>query len=164
MQPLDRDEVSTVVAASPEDVYALVADVARTPEFSPEVTSTRWLDGESGPAVGARFEAVNTNAAGKSWKNRPVVTAAEPGREFAFRRTEPFAGSIAWRYRFEPVEEGTRVVESYEVERPVTRVGWFVIERIFRGGNRREALRAGMRTTLERIRAAAEARSGILDR
>ena len=164
MQTLDRDEVSTVVAASPEDVYALVADVTRTPEFSPEVTSTRWLDAASGPAVGARFEAVNTNAAGKSWKNRPVVTVAEPGREFAFCRTEPFAGSITWRYRFEPVAEGTRVLESYEVERPVTRVGWFVIEKVFRGGNRREALHAGMRTTLERIRAAAEARSGIMDR
>ena len=52
---------------------------------------------------------------------------------------------------------GTRVVESYEVERAVTRLGWFVIEKVFRGGNRREALRAGMRTTLERLRAVAEA-------
>ncbi len=164
MQTLDRDEVSTLVAASPEDVYALVADVTRTPEFSPEVVSCTWLDGATGPAVGARFEAVNRSEAGKTWKNRPVVTAADPGREFAFRRTEPFAGSIAWRYRFEPVEQGTRVVESYEVERPVTRLGWLVIERVFRGGDRREALRAGMRTTLERLRVAAEARSGILDR
>jgi hypothetical protein len=156
MQTLDRDEVSTVVAASPEELYALVADVTRMPEFSPEVTSTRWLDGASGPAVGARFEAVNTNAAGKSWKNRPVVTVAEPGREFAFTRTEPLAGSIAWRYRFEPVENGTRVTESYDVERPVARLGWFVIEKVFRGGDRREVLRAGMRTTLERLRVAAE--------
>ncbi len=164
MQTLDRDEVSTVVAAPPEDVYALVADVTRTPEFSPEVVSCTWLDGATGPAVGARFEAVNTSEAGKTWKNRPVVTAADPGREFAFRRTEPFAGSIAWRYRFEPVEQGTRVVESYEVERPVTRLGWFVIEKVFRGGDRREALRAGMRTTLERLRVAAEARTDTLDR
>jgi hypothetical protein len=164
MQTLDRDEVSTVVAASPEDVYALVSDVTRTPEFSPEVTSTRWLDGASGPAVGARFEAVNTNAAGKSWKNRPVVTVAEPGREFAFSRTESFAGTIAWRYRFQPVEGGTRVVESYEVQHPVSRIGWFVIERIYRGGDRREALNAGMRTTLERLRLAAEARADAVDR
>jgi hypothetical protein len=163
MQTLDRDEVSTVVAASPEDVYALVADVTRMPEFSPEVTSTRWLDGSSGPAVGARFEAVNTNAAGKSWKNRPVVTVAEPGREFAFVRTEPFAGTIAWRYRFDAVDGGTRVTESYDVERPVARLGWFVIEKVFRGGDRREALRAGMRTTLERLRVAAEARATTTD-
>ena len=44
-----------------------------------------------------------------------MVTVAEPGREFAFTRTEPFAGAIAWRYRFEPAEGGTRVVEGYEV-------------------------------------------------
>jgi hypothetical protein len=49
------------------------------------------------------------------------------------------------------------VVESYEVERPVARIGWFVIERIFRGGDRRRALHDGMRTTLERLRLAAEA-------
>ncbi len=164
MQTLDRDEVSTVIAAPPEHVYTLVADVTRTPEFSPEIASCSWLDGATGSAVGARFEAVNRNGAGKSWKNRPVVTVADPGREFAFARTEPFAGTIAWRYRFEPVAEGTRVVESYEVERPVTRLGWFVMERIFRAVNRREELRAGMRTTLDRRRLAAEARSDDVDR
>jgi hypothetical protein len=158
MQTLDRDEVSTVVAAPPEDVYALVADVTRTPEFSPEVVSCRWIDGATGPAVGARFEAVNRSGIGRTWKNRPVVVEAEPGREFAFRRSEPFAGTIVWRYRFVRAEGGTHVVEGYEVERPVSRAGWFVIERIFRGGNRREALRDGMRTTLERLRLAAEAR------
>ena len=39
-----------------EDAYpALIADVTRTPEFSPEVSTCRWLDGAAGPAVGARF-------------------------------------------------------------------------------------------------------------
>ena len=154
MQTLDRDEVSAVLAARPEDVYALVADVTRTPEFSPEVSSVRWLDGATGPAVGARFESVNTAVNGRSWKNRPVITAAEPGQEFAFTRTEPFAGTITWRYRFEPVHGGTRVTESYAVERPVSRLGWLVIEKIFGGTDRRTALREGMRTTLERLRTA----------
>ncbi|MCF6745930.1 SRPBCC family protein [Blastococcus sp. KM273128] len=156
MQQLDRDEVSTLVAAPPEQVYALVADVTRTPEFSPEVRSCRWLDGATGPAVGARFEAVNASPAGRTWKNRPVVRVADPGREFAFARTEPMAGTVVWRYRLEQAGDLTRVVESYEVERPVTRIGWFVIEKVFRGGNRREALRAGMETTLARLKAAAE--------
>ena len=157
MQTLDRDEVSTTVAAPPEAVYALIADVTRMPDFSPEIVSCRWLDGATGPVVGARFEAVNVSSAGRTWSNRPVITAADAGREIAWARTEPFAGTVAWRYRFEPVAEGTRVVESYSVERPVTRLGWFVIEHVFRGGNRREALRAGMRATLERLRVAAEA-------
>ncbi|SDF05698.1 Polyketide cyclase / dehydrase and lipid transport [Blastococcus aurantiacus] len=156
MQTLDRDEASTVVAAPPDEVYALVADVTRTPEFSPDIVSCRWLDGADGPAVGARFEAVNTTAAGKRWKNRPEVVVADPGREFAFSRTEPFAGTIVWRYRFEPVTGGTRVTESYEVLRPVRRLGWFVIEKVFAAGDRRAALAEGMRTTLERLRLAAE--------
>lgn len=155
MQTLDRDEVSTVLAASPERVYALVADVTRTPEFSPEVVSCRWLDGATGPTVGARFESVNRSlSSGRRWRNRPVVTVADPGREFSFTRTEPLSGSIAWRYRFEPVDGGTRVTESYEVLRPVSRAGWFVIERVFRDKDRRGVLRQGMTTTLERMREA----------
>ena len=156
MQSLDRDTAEIVIAAPAEHVYDLVADVTRTPELSPEIVSVRWLGGATGPAVGNRFEAVNVSSGGRRWRNRPVVTVADRGREFAFSRTEPFAGTVAWRYRFEPVDGGTRVVESYEVERPVTRVGWFVIERVFRSGNRREELRAGMRATLERLRALAE--------
>ncbi|MDT0278050.1 SRPBCC family protein [Blastococcus goldschmidtiae] len=155
MQVLEHDEVSLVVPAPPEQVYDLVADVTRTPEFSPDVVRCRWLGGATGPAAGARFEAVNTTPEGRTWKNRPVVRTADPGREFAFARTEPFAGTILWRYRFEPVAGGTRVTESYDVERPVTRVGWFVIERVFRAGDRKAALREGMRTTLERLGAAA---------
>ncbi len=164
MQQLDRDEVSTVIAAPPKQVYDLVADVTRTPEFSPEIVSCRWLDGATGPAVGARFEAVNRNVHGrnqdKTWKNRPVVRAADRGREFAFTRTEPFAGTITWQYHFEPVEGGTRVTESYEVERPVARLGWLFIERVYGvTGSRREQLRAGMQTTLQRLKVAAEQRT-----
>jgi len=159
MQTLDRDQVSTVVAAAPEDVYALVADVTRTPEFSPEVSRCSWLDGATGPAVGARFEAVNTSPAGKSWKNRPVVTVADPGREFAFTRTEPFSGTITWRYLLQPVDGGTRVIESYRVERPVSRLGWLVIEKVFAGSDRRTALRGGMQTTLDRLRNALESKN-----
>jgi hypothetical protein len=157
MQMLDRDEISTVVAAPPDEVYALVADVTRTPEFSPDLVSIRWLDGATGPAVGARFEAVNRNQHGKTWRNRPIVVAADPGREFAFARTEPFVGTLAWRYRFEPVDGGTRITESYEVVRPISRFGWFLLDRVFRAGDRRAALRAGMATTLERLRTTAEA-------
>jgi hypothetical protein len=159
VQKLDRDEVSLVIHAPARDVYDLVADVTRTPEFSPAVVRCTWLDGATGPAVGARFEAVNTTAAGKTWKNRPVVTAAVPGREFAFSRTEPFAGTLVWRYRFVPEDGGTRVIESYEVTRPVTRIGWFVIERVFKVTDVAEGLRSGMRTTLERLRATAESAS-----
>jgi Polyketide cyclase / dehydrase and lipid transport len=156
MQHLNRDQVSLLIQAPAEQIYALVADVTRTPEFSPAIVRCTWLDGATGPAVGARFEAVNTTEAGKTWKNRPIVTAAAPGREFAFSRTEPFAGTLLWRYTFIPKDGGTIVTESYEVVRPVTRLGWFIIERIFKAGDVPAGLRAGMQTTLERLRATAE--------
>ena len=150
MQTLDHDERTAVVAAPPDVVWALVSDVTRTPELSPEISSCRWLDGHVGPAVGARFEATNT-VNGKSWKNRPVVTAADRGRRFAFERTERFSGTVAWRYELEPVAGGTRVTESYEVVRPVARMGWFVIERVFGCRDRRGDLARGMEQTLRRI-------------
>lgn len=159
MQKLTRDEVSLLVRARADELYALVSDVTRTPEFSPAVLRCTWLGGATGPAVGARFEAVNTTEAGRTWKNRPVVTAAVPGREFAFTRSEPFAGTLLWRYVFEPEGGATRVTESYQVTKPVTRLGWFVIERIFKAGDVPAGLRAGMSTTLERLRAAAEGRA-----
>lgn len=150
MQTLDRDERTAFIPASPDTVWAIVSDVGRTPELSPEVSSCRWLDGYSSAEVGARFEATNT-VNGKSWKNRPVVTAAEPGRVFAFERTEPFSGTVAWRYELQPVDGGTLVTESYEVVRPVGRVGWFVIERVFGCRDRRGDLARGMERTLHRL-------------
>ena len=155
MQSLDHDEVTVHIAAPPADVYAVVSDVTRTPELSSEILSCSWLDGATGPAVGARF--VATNKAGRlRWNNRPVVLTADPGREFAFARTEPFGGTVAWRYRLSPEDGGTRVTESYEVTRPITRIGWFVIGRLAGCTDRRSDLRRGMEQTLERLRTVCE--------
>jgi hypothetical protein len=150
MQTLDRDERSAVIPAPPEVLWDIVSDITRTPELSPEISHCRWVDGTNGPVVGARFEATNT-VKGKSWNNRPTVTAVEPGRLFAFERTERFAGTVAWQYRLEPVEGGTRVTESYEVTRPLSRVGWLVIERVYGCRDRRGDLGRGMEQTLERL-------------
>jgi len=156
MQTLDRDEVSAYVEATPEAVYALVADVTRTPEFSPEIIRCTWIDGATGPAVGARFAARNKVPNRPPWTNKPVVTIVEPGRVFAFSRTEPFGGTVVWTYRFDPEGAGTRVTESYEVTKPVSPVGWFIIGGLFARKDRKTDLRTGMQQTLERIRAVAE--------
>jgi hypothetical protein len=156
MQTLDHDHVTVHIGAPPEAVYTLVADVTRTPEFSPEILRCAWLNGATGPAAGAQFEAVNKVARGPSWKNRPVVIAAQPGREFAFSRTEKLSGTLVWRYLFEPEGTGTRLTESYEVTRPISRLGWFIIDRLFGCHDRRAELREGMQHTLERIRETAQ--------
>ena len=155
MQTLDRDEVSAHIEAPPESLYDIIADVTRMPELSPEIVRCEWLDGATGALPGVRFKARNKVSRGPSWTNKPVVTVADRGREIAWARTEPFAGTVEWRYRFEPEGSGTRVTESYEVTRPLTRVGWFISER-FGERDRRTALRQGMERTLERLQAVAE--------
>jgi Polyketide cyclase / dehydrase and lipid transport len=156
IQNLDHDSVSLHMRARPDDVYAVVADITRTPEFSPEILECTWLDGATGPAVGARFKARNKVPNRPSWSNKPVVTVADHGREFAFARTEPFGGTVEWRYRFIPDDAGTLVNESYEVTKPLGRIGWFIIGGLFARKDRRADLRAGMEQTLERLREVAE--------
>ena len=156
IQDFDRDSVSLRMRARPEDVYAIVADVTRTPELSPEVVKVQWLDGATGPAVGARFRAWNKMPNRPAFTNKPVVTEADPGRVFAFARTEPFGGTVAWRYELEPDGDETVVTESYEVQKPIGRVGWFIIGTLFARKDRRTDLRRGMTETLERLRTIAE--------
>ncbi|MBM3658321.1 MAG: SRPBCC family protein [Actinobacteria bacterium] len=156
IQDLDHDTVSLHMDAPPEAVYALVADVTRMPEFSPEILRCTWRDGATGPAVGARFTARNKVPRRPAWNNHPVVTVVEPGRRFAFARTERFAGTVEWTYRFEPEGGGTLVTESYEVTTPLSRFGWFIIGGLFGRKDRRSDLHAGMEQTLERMRVAVE--------
>lgn len=150
-QQFSHDSVSRYIEASPQVLYDLVSDVTNTPKLSKDIVSCTWLDGATGPAVGARFKAINDGRGKPNWSNKPIVTVAEPEREFVFARTEPFAGTVQWRYVFTPEGEGTVVTESYAVVRPLTLVGWFVIGVLYGRKDRQGELRASMKETLERI-------------
>jgi hypothetical protein len=109
-------EVSKVVAASPDQVYALVSDMPRMGEFSPENTGGRWVKGASGPAVGAAFE--GTNQLGKKkWKTLAKVTAAEPGHEFAFDVKAAGCKVAGWGFALEAVDGGTKVTHYWDDHR-----------------------------------------------
>jgi hypothetical protein len=156
MQTLDHDSVSMHMAAPADAIYALIADVTRTPEFSPEILKCTWLDGATGPAVGARFAARNKVPKRPPWTNKPVVTVVEPNKTFAFARTEKFAGTVEWTYRLAPDGDGTLVTEQYDVTTPLSRIGWFVIGVLFNRRDRRTDLHTGMEQTLQRMRAVVE--------
>lgn len=155
-QPLDHDTVSLWMNAAPDDIFAVVADVTRTPEFSPEILECTWLDGATGPGVGVRFKARNKVPNRPAWHNKPVITELEDGRRFRFARTEPFAGTVEWTYDFAPDGVGTLVTESYEVTKPLSPIGWFFIGVLFARKDRRTDLRVGMEETLQRLRDAVE--------
>ena len=152
-------QASVHINASPEELYALVSDVTRMGEWSPETVRCQWLGGATGPAVGARFKGSNRRGIMR-WSTKPRVTAAEPGREFAF-----VAGLMMfnrdmtkWRYQFEPAGGGTDVTESFEILKIPGAIGrWFTKMGTGLTWDQRPAdMEAGMRTTLERLKAAAE--------
>jgi hypothetical protein len=150
-------EVSLHVNVSPEELYDLVSDVTRMGEWSPETVRCRWLDGATGPAVGARFKGTNRRGFMR-WSTTPRVVAAEPGREFAFIADLMVSrrDMTKWRYLFEPAGDGgTRVTESFEMVDDVPAYVSFG-ERLMRIKDRKADLEAGMQRTLERIKAAAE--------
>lgn len=155
-QELGTDKVSRHVEARAEALYSLVSDVTRTPEYSPEVVKCTWIKGATGPAVGARFKAINHAGRVPDWPNKPVVTVADPGRSFAFERSEVGGGTIEWRYTFEPDGTGTLVTESYTVLKPVNAFGWFIIDTLAGLKDRESELRRGMTQSLERIAAIVE--------
>lgn len=150
-QELTTDTVERYIEATPETLYDFIADVTRTPERTPDIVRCEWIDGATGPAVGARFKSINKQGRGPNWSNKPIVTVAEPGREFSFTRTEPFAGTILWRHQFVTEGSGTRMIESYEVLKPVSIVGWFIIDTLYGMKDRRRELRASMVASMDRL-------------
>jgi len=152
MRRLTSDEVRALVPAEPEHVYRLVSDVTRIPEWSPEVIGCTWLDGATGPAVGARFRARNRKR-WFTWSNKPVVDVADAPREFAVTRTEHGGGSIRWTYRLAPDGDGTVVALRYDVLRPVPRGLHVMLRLLFGVRDLQDDLHANMRTSLERISA-----------
>lgn len=142
--------VEATIPASPEAVYDLVADITRMGEWSPETTEAEWIKGATEATEGAQFK--GTNTLGKaSWSTKPTITKAERGMVFEFK--VPGKSGPTWRYEFEPIEGGTRVVESVRQTKPSPAVIRFIQRR--NGVTDRAAhLREGMRATLANLAAA----------
>ena len=143
------------IDAAPEKVYALVSDITRMCEWSPETIKTEWLDGVTGPTVGARFKGTNKNGIFR-WSNKPRVLAADEGREFAFVTEMRGNDQTKWSYQFEPDGGGTKVTESFEMMSDVPGVITFVERHFMRIKDRKAQLERDMEATLQRIKAAVE--------
>lgn len=149
-----QGSVTVHMKATPDAIWDLVSDVTKIGRYSPETFEAEWLDGATGPAVGASFRGhVKRNGRGPTYWTKCEVIASEPGREFAFAVGGAGQKVVnTWRYRLEPSGEGTDVTESYELQ-PILpiRLYWAVAGRARGKTNER-----GMRQTLERIKAEVE--------
>lgn len=114
----ERDlDVSAVIEAPPDVLYALVSDVTRMGEWSPENVGGRWLGGATAPAVGARFRGANRRG-WRRWSTTCTVVAAEPTRTFAFDVRVAGIRTSRWTYAFRAVGGRTEVTESWSDHRP----------------------------------------------
>lgn len=147
-----RDSVH--IAASPERVWALVGDVRRLPDWSPQVDSTRLRSGFDSVRLGTQF--TNRNSDGELvWTTHAEVVRFEPGREIAFRVEENW---VIWSFTLTPVGDGVELVQRRDAPDGISDLS-LELTNGFMGGVEAftASMRAGMRLTLERIKAEAEA-------
>ena len=160
MQSGTNGRVSIRIRATPEVLYDMVSDVRRMGEWSPECRHCEWIEGATGPAVGARFKGSNKRGAAR-WSTKPRIVTAEPGQEFAFVTGHLRRDMTRWGYRFDRVADGTTVTESFEMLRDMP---WYfrLSDRLLMGvKNRKSDLEDNMAETLQRLRSAAESRHAL---
>ncbi|MHC0433249.1 SRPBCC family protein [Streptomyces sp. O3] len=88
--PLFELRAEVRISALPEDVYAVVSDLPRSSEWSPECVGGEWISGEPSQ-VGSVFRGENLRSEDVvawaplvrgTWYTDARIVAAEPGRTF----------------------------------------------------------------------------------
>lgn len=102
---------STTVAAPAERVWALVSDLPRMGDYSPEAAGGAWVGGR-GPVLGAVFRGRNGRGV-RRWSTRSTVVRCVPGREFAFEVSAAGMTAAEWAYEVQPEGDGCRLTETW---------------------------------------------------
>jgi len=166
MHVVNYVEDSINIEADPGAVYAMVTDIARMGDWSPESVGGQWLGDAAGIALGARFRGDNRrglrgpNSRGVfRWHTVCTVTEVDPGRQFAF--TVVFLGEeiSEWRYCFEETGKGCTVTERWSDRRPgwTRRIDDAYVRFALRTKDRGEWNLQNIRTTLANLKSMTEA-------
>ena len=107
------------IAASPQAIFALLSDPERHPDIDGSGTVRRVRASEKPLRRGSTFDMHMKR--GFAYSTRSTVVDLEPDRLIAWQ-TRPltlplpwFIGGRIWRYELEEVENGTRVVETWDL-------------------------------------------------
>ncbi len=146
--PILKAEIE--INAPAAKVWALVSDLSRMPQWSPQCRIMKAL----GP-IRPGTRTLNLNRRGLLfWPTTAVITEVVPERKFSFRI--PINTSV-WSYELEPTATGTRLIETRHAENGVTALSTAVTKTALGGVDSFESeLLEGMNQGLARIKAAAE--------
>ena len=147
-----RLEAAVDIAAPGAVVWAVVSDLRRMGEWSPECVRMRVF---GAPRVGAWVIGLNRRR-WVMWTTFSRITRYEPERRIAWRVLESGA---EWTYEMRPAPLGTRLTERRDLPLAGMHRLSALFARIALGGaaGHDAELLEGMHTTLLRIKAAAEA-------
>ncbi len=147
----ERIEATIDIDAPPADVWAVVSDLRRMGEWSPQCKKMIIRGGEV--AQGTRT--ININRQGwKVWPTRSYVKVFQPERELALKIAE---NGTVWTYELEPTATGTRLTEHRTAPNGVSSLSNTLTKHVLGGTENFETdLEKGMQQTLSRIKAAVE--------
>lgn len=138
------------IDAPPQKVWALISDVRRMPQWSPQC---RWMRPFGPLRPGTRT--LNLNRRRRLfWLTTSTVVDVLPEQRLAFRVD---TNRTIWSYELEPRAEGTRLTESRHAENGVTAFSSLSVNALLGGNTSFEReLVEGMHASLASIKAAAE--------
>ncbi|MFF4096841.1 SRPBCC family protein [Streptomyces sp. NPDC001834] len=159
------------IEATVPQVWALVTDIHLPARFSPELQRVAWLDGATGPVVGARFEGINHHRMLGEWRTVSQVIEADEHRAFAWAVLDPEGRygeatldpercMSSWHYEIEAEGTGTRLRQTLRIGPGRSGLTAAIESRPDQEEQiiafRLKEVRVGMETTLDGIKTLAE--------
>jgi len=141
-------ERTRMIGASPDEVWAVLGDVTRMPEWSVDLETVDVLAGH-GRSPGTRFRG-NNRADDRQWSMTCVIDAYEPPRLLEFH-TENDKGEprTRWWYRIAPSADGTLVTEGFLRVAQLSRLRAMAERKLI--GDRTEYNQRNIDASLERL-------------
>ncbi|WP_326826201.1 SRPBCC family protein [Streptosporangium sp. NBC_01756] len=146
--------VSIHVSAPPAVVYALVTDITGMGAWNVECLRAEWVGQVREARPGARFRGHNSRGR-RRWSTICTVTAADPGRVFAYHvRAAGLLDVALWRFGITPTKTGCHLEQgTWDTRGPFMRVVGGLVTGV---RDRAAHNEANMRRTLEGIKRVAE--------
>ncbi|MGP3984982.1 SRPBCC family protein [Streptomyces sp. KR80] len=151
---------SVHVDATPDEVWSVVTDVRRHPEFAGPKSITKEIEFEGPLEIGAHWLA-HEKFGPQTFDAPSEVTMVDPAHDFSWvsllpvrEKSRGTGGRVYWDYHLEPEGEGTRLSHHMRVEEPAR--GAVSLKALYKVLNMPKRQREGILTSLGNIKDVAE--------